>query len=495
MARPRGPAFSGAALLLSLAACAPGLPGPGGGAPAVSSAPQVPWKPPAPSAAPKVAPAPAVEAVPPDLAQRIQRLTVADVVDLALRNNPATVQAWANARAAAAAYGAAKAPYFPEVDASGSVTRVKTAAIGGRVAVSQTIYGPSATLSWLLLDFGGRGGAVEAARQALLSADWTHNAAIADVVLQAQVAFYDYVATGALLAAQQASVRDAEANLSAAEARRQVGAATIADVLQARTAASQARLALNATEGDRQTARGALALALGVPANLPYDVDSVTAPVPVAAVADSVDALIARAVHDRPDLAAARADAAAAQARIRQLRGSRLPSVSATGDGGFTYIVNKPGGGGNYSIGLGLSIPLFNGFGREYSQQQAEFLADAARAREQSLEQQVTYQVFSAYYALQTATRRVRTANDLMASAGQSAEVALARYKAGVGTVLDLLAAQSALADARAQVVQARLAWQTSLAQLAHDAGALDPKGRADLRLVPDTPMNENPPR
>ncbi len=494
MVRPRGPALPGAALLLSLVACAPGLPGPGGGAPAVSSAPHVPWKPPAPSAAPETR-APAAEAVPPDLAQRIQRLTVADVVDLALRNNPATVQAWANARAAAAAYGAAKAPYYPEVDVAGSVTRVKTAATGGRSAVSQTIYGPSATLSWLLLDFGGRGGAVEAARQALLSADWTHNAAIADVVLQAQVAFYDYVATGALVASQRASVADAEANLAAAEARRQVGAATIADVLQARTALSQARLALETTEGARQTARGALALALGVPANLPYDVDSVTAPVPVAAVADSVDALIARAVRDRPDLAAARADAAAAQARIRQLRGSRLPSLTATGDGGFTYIVNRPGGGSNYSIGLGLSIPLFNGFGREYSQQQAEFLSDAAAARERSLEQQVTYQVFSAYYTLQTATRRVRTASDLLASATQSAEVALARYKAGVGTVLDLLAAQSALADARAQVVQARLSWQTSLAQLAHDAGALDPKGRADLRLVPDTLTNENPSR
>src|SRR5512146_3400988 len=153
MVRPRGPA----------------LPGPGGGAPAVSPAPHVPWTPPAPSAAPET-PAPAAEAVPLDLAQRIQRLTVADVVDLALRNNPATVQAWANARAAAAAYGAAKAPYYPEVDVAGSVTRVKTAATGGRSAVSQTIYGPSATLSCLLLDFGGRGGAVEAARQALLSA-------------------------------------------------------------------------------------------------------------------------------------------------------------------------------------------------------------------------------------------------------------------------------------------------------------------------------------
>jgi outer membrane protein TolC len=415
-------------------------------------------------------------------------------VDLALRNNPTTLEAWANARAAAAAYGASRSAYFPEVDASASVTRVKTAATAGRVAVTQTNYGPSATLTWLLLDFGGRGGAIEAARQALISADWTHNAAINDVVLQSQVAFYNYVATGALVAAQRVSLEDAQANLDAAEARRQVGTATIADVLQARTALSQAQLSLETTEGTRQTARGALALALGVPANLPYDVDSVTAPVPVGALGDSVDALIARAVRDRPDLAAARATAAAAAARIRQLRGARLPSITATGDGGFTYIVNKSGGGSNYTIGLGLAIPLFNGFGREYSQKQAEFLADAAQAQQRSLEQQVTYQVFSSYYALQTATRSVQTANDLLASATQSDEVALARYKAGVGTVLDLLSAQSALASARAQVIQSRLNWQTSLAQLAHDAGALDAKGRADIRLAPDT-LNENPPR
>ncbi len=496
MARPRGPRLpAGAALLLGLAACAPGLPGPGGGAPAASPAPHVPWTPPTPSASPAGAAVPPAEQVPPDIAQRLRQLTAADVVDLSLRNNPATVQAWANARAAAAAFGASRSAYFPAVDLGASVTRVKTAATAGRTAVTQTTYGPSATLTWLLLDFGGRGGAVESARQALLSADWTHNATINDVVLQALVAFYDYVASGALVSAQRESVKDAQANRDATEARRTVGTATIADVLQARTALSQAQLALETTEGSRQTARGALALALGVPANLPYDVDSLTAPVPVAAVADSVDGLIARAVRDRPDLAAARADAAGAQARVRQLRGARLPSITATGDGGFTYIANKPGGGSNYTVGLGLSVPLFNGFGREYAQRQAEFLADAAQARERSLEQQVTYQVFSSYYSLQTATRSVQTAADLLASATQSTEVALARYKAGVGTVLDLLAAQTALATARAQVVQSRLSWQTSLAQLAHDAGALDPKGRADVRFAPDTLTNENPSR
>jgi hypothetical protein len=35
--------------------------------------------------------------------------------------------------------------------------------------------------------------------------------------------------------------------------------------------------------------------------------------------------------------------------------------------------------------------------------------------------------------------------------------------------------------------VDARLAWSVSLAQLAHDAGVLDPRGGSPLRLTQDT--------
>jgi outer membrane protein len=146
-----------------------------------------------------------------------------------------------------------------------------------------------------------------------------------------------------------------------------------------------------------------------------------------------------------------------------------------------------PEGGNNYVVSLGLSIPLFAGFSRLYDQREAAALADAAGARADALGQQVVFQVFSSYHALQTAARRVRTSDDLIASAEQSNQVALGRYKAGVGSVLDLLSAQSALADARAQQVLARLEWNTSLAQLAHDAGILDARGGTSLRLAPDS--------
>jgi len=426
-------------------------------------------------------------AVPPDLAERIRSLTLAEIVDVGLRNNPTTRLAWANAQAAASVYGAERGAWLPTIDAEVTASRLKTTASQGRTAVEQSVLAPSVTLNYLLFDFGGRTGRVAGARQQLLAASFVHNAAIQDVVLQIQVGYFRYLANRALLEAQRTTVEEARTNLTAAEERRRVGLATIADVLQARTAASQAQLDFQTIEGNVQTTRGALALALGLPANLPYDVDSTAAAAPVAPLADSVNAIIATALQGRPDLAASRAEVEAARAGISEARGALLPSLGFIATGGRTYATTIPDGADSYSLSLGLSIPLFSGFARQHDLRAAEFEAEAARARTESLRQEVVFQVFSAYYGLQTATRRVRTAEDLLASATQSNEVALGRYKAGVGSVLDLLAAQSALASARAQQVDARLAWSVSLAQLAHDAGVLDPRAESPLRLTTDT--------
>jgi outer membrane protein len=453
------------------------------GVPGVSPAPNLAWTAPHTKASDSLVQQP----VPPDLRQRISRLSLADVVDLGLRNNPATRQSWANARAAAAAYGSERGAYFPTIDGDVTGTRLKTVASQGRSAVTQSVLNASASLTYLLFDFGGRSGTVGAARNGLLAANYTHNATLQSVVLQIQTAYFQYIATRALLQAQRTTDREARTNLQAAEERRRVGVATIADVLQARTAASQAELAVETTEGDLQTSRGALALSLGLPANLPYDIDSAAGQLPVSILADSVETLINQAVRQRPDLAAAQAEFEASRSQISVARASRLPSLELNGNGGRTYTTTLPQGGNNYTVSLGLRIPLFAGFSRIYDLRAAVALADAAQARAAALGQQVVFQVFSSYYALQSAARRVATIQDLIASAEESNEVALARYRAGVGSVLDLLSAQTALADARAQQVLARLEWNISLAQLAHDSGVLDLQGGSSIRLQPDS--------
>ncbi len=474
--------------LALLAACAPALPGVSG-VPGTAPAPGARWVPPADRVREAPVPAPLPE-VPADVAARRGALTLADVLDLALRTSPDTRVTWSTARAQAAAYGAARGAAFPSLDADLSVTALQTAATQGRRAVRQTIYGPSASLTWLLLDVGGRAGTVGAAREALVAADWTHNAAIATVVQQTARAYYDYVGTRALLGARRRTLDEARVNLQAAEDRRRVGVATIADVLQARTAVGQALLQVQQAEGQLLTTRGALAASVGLPVTADIDADSLAGLAPVAPLADSVEALVQGALRARPELAAQAATWEAARQRARVAQAARLPALTATGTAGRTYVEGSSGGSNFYTVGVGLAIPLFNGFTWEYNARAARERADAERARVDQLARQVTVEVFSAYHALRTAAQAAGTAADLLASATESADAARARYKEGVGSLLELLAAENALADARAQEVAARLGWHAALVDLARASALLEPDGSTGLHLAPALPAD-----
>jgi outer membrane protein len=422
--------------------------------------PQTPWTM-APAPRPVVA---GPEALPADL-------TLPAAIDLALRNSPETRAAWQDAQAAAAGYGSARGAWWPTVDAEGSATRAVDAADDWA-----TTYGAGVRLSYLLLDFGGRAGDVEAARQAAAAANWTHSAVVHDRVLDVEVAFFTHAGSRAILEANRISLADAESSLAAADARHDLGLATIADVLQARTALSQVRLEVQTAEGRVRTSRGALALAMGFPANAPFEIVVDDASVPPATAAQDVDDLIDRAVAARPDLQAARARAWELAAAARSARADLLPSLSLGAFAGRGWTDGLDDGFDRHTATLFLDIPLFAGLSRRYDAREAGALAEAAAERARGREQGVVYEVFVAHSDFQTATDRVATSADLLASATESERVAAGRYREGVGTVLDLLSAQRALATARALEISARLDWFTALARLAHDIGSLDPR-------------------
>jgi outer membrane protein TolC len=116
---------------------------------------------------------------------------------------------------------------------------------------------------------------------------------------------------------------------------------------------------------------------------------------------------------------------------------------------------------------------MFEGFRTRFEALAAREAASGARARADATAQGVAVSVWTSYQAFRTAVRRVETSADLLASATSSVEVADARYKEGVGSILDLLNAQSALALARAEEVLARTDFFLSLARLTRAAGRL----------------------
>jgi outer membrane protein len=435
-----------------------------------AKSPSTQWTPPA-NAVPAATPASRNDlTLPPNFTPGMP-ITLAQVVDIALANNSTTRLAWLQARAAQAGVGSAESAYLPEVDLDAQITNTRTTS-----TPAQTTLGPSLALNYLLFDFGGRAATVEGARQTLIASNFLHNQAIQDVILRTQQAYYSYLAARALLAAEDATIKERQQSLDSADARHNAGVATIADVLQARTAYSQAVLNRESIQGNLRTIEGVLATTMGLPATTRFDFGELPLDVPTLRVSEAVDALISRAVTQRPDLAAARATAERFGVRIREVRSQFLPSVGLSGSIGPTWISGTGGGTTmTHSVAVGMRWPVFTGFRNVFDVRQAEIDAQAAREDVRALEQQVDLQVWTSYYALQTATKRMTTARDLLDSAQQSVAVAQGRYSAGVGSILDLLTAESALESARAQEVQARTDWFLSVAQLAHDTGSLEP--------------------
>ena len=465
-----------AAIFFVLAAvgCATVLPGPRVDA-SVAPSPAQRWIPPQPVPAPRPpVPDPALIAqIKPGMQISLQQLLA-----YALSNNPQTRSAWLNARAAAAGAASRRSAYYPsiEVDAQAGFTHQSFAK--GALTFEQWALTPSAQLTWLLLDLGGRSADVEEADRLLEAANLNHGAAIQDLLLLVEQGYFQYQGAKALLTAAQVSVKEAQTAYQAAEERRRAGVATVADVLQAKTQLSQAVLAEQQAEGNVATVRGALATSLGVSATLPVDVADLPERLDVQPLGETVDKLIERAGSQRPDLARARAQALAVASRADSIRARGLPKLVLGANASRSYYLDEPWvHGDNYTAAVTLQIPVFNGFKDTSDLLQAQEQAKAAVADAESLEQQIILQVWTSYQAVKTAEKRVGSAQDLLAAAQQSAEVAQGRYKAGVGSILDLLTAQSALANARAQDVQAKANWLLAIASLAHDTGTLGPPG------------------
>jgi TolC family type I secretion outer membrane protein len=400
-------------------------------------------------------------------------LTLADVVDLTLCNNPQTRTLWVNARIQAANVGVGMSAYLPTLSAQGSESRNKSNSSGNTTNFNNR--NASLTAGYLLFDFGGRAGTLENAKQLLLAANATRDATLQINFLTAVQSYYALLSARANVDALQVAEASAKESLAAAEARYHAGVATPVDKLQAQTALSQARLNLITAQGNVRSAQGTLANIMGFDASLPFSLVPLPEALPDPFVEQDIGELIEDARHKRPDLQAAEAQIKAAEAQLEATRATGLPTVSLSASAGSQNTSGSPNTNSN-SIGVTLNVPLFTGYRNTYQNRAAELQVENKVAARDLLANQVALDVWKAYQTLLTNSQSLMAASDLVLSAEQSERMTLGRYKAGVAnmSILDVLNAQSTLASARQQRVAALYNFQASRLALVQAIGQLD---------------------
>ncbi len=444
-----------------------------------ASAPSVAWKP-GPGEVPGSLPSEKPPPMPASLQPTAGQLALPELIDTALQINPTTRAAWENARTAAAAWAVSRGRYFPAIAGSVGAEYAHGGVPTEFDDLSEEIERFGATLRYLLLDFGGRSATAEAARQALIAANWTQNRAIQSVVFEVSRSYYDLVGSEAEVRAAETSLQEAQTSVRATQERLKTGVGTIADVLQAQSDEAQRRFDLVTVRGDVHIRHGELATAVGWAANTDFDVVEARDPIPVTAIRENVDALIARAQRDRPDLAAARAAVLQADAAVQVAESAEWPELVGLANVQRKYAQDAPDPNATtYLLALTVQIPIFEGFALVNAVREARAARDAAQARLQALSEVVMNDVWKAYYDFRTAAEQVDASEALYASAAESYRVWVGLYRAGAADIVDLLIAQALLARARAEVVRTHTSLYRSYAAVVYAIGA-QPGGLED---------------
>lgn len=420
---------------------------------------------------PRVLPSPAADLRPAaacNLGALSGPITLAHAVERALCANPATRSAWLASRLRAAELGQADSAYLPEVSINGSLAREGDSVLPN----DYTAWQIGLEAQYLLYDFGGRAARRAAAESLLAAALASHEASVRVLYLQTVTAYFNVLTAQAAITAAREVEASALAAFKAADARVGAGTAIPVDRLQAKTQFTQRQIERIRAEGAAARLQGELAALMGDASQNRFSVvDNEWAFSQPLDMNNAVDALIEAARSRRPELRAAEATLQAREADVQSARADGMPRLSAFVSARrqeFDALAVD-----SSSLGLSLTIPLFTGFRNTYQIEAAQTLAALAAVDRDSVKNQMALDVWQAYHRLQTETAADSRSTDLVESAAAAEKLALGRYQAGLGILLDVLSAQASLAQARYTQLLTQLGLRVARAELAQAMGEL----------------------
>ncbi len=391
--------------------------------------------------------------------------SLGELIDLAESNSPATQAAWNRAKITAASVGIARSELYPTIIAAASGRTYLNPELLYQSFVKQDlgVFDAKVEMAYTLVDFGARRTEITATQARLVAANLSFNNEHLDLIRQVSQAYFSLLAARGLREAAEVSLNDARTTESAAQERRKNGLATVPEVLEAKAATAKAAYDLQSAIGVERVQIGNLARAITANPVRPLKVE----PLDQLRIPDrldqSVEDAITTAFKDRPDLEADQARVRAAQAEVKHAHSSYYPSLTFDGSKGWIRAFGQQHGWPSdyaktytYDGELSLKWTVFDGLRRENRISEAKAEEKAATEEVRDRQDEITNQVWNDYEDAATALEQRKAASALLSASSESYSAALESYKDGVRNFLDVLAAENALAQARAIDVTAR---------------------------------------
>lgn len=390
-------------------------------------------------------------------------LDLQTVIRRALDVSPLVAASEGDIRTAQSQQRMASGSYIPTLSANSSVLRSNiTSAPASADVPSSYSAGLASSID---LFTGGRRSAERARAKADLAA-----AQVGDVsqrftvTLAAQRAYYDNLRAAELVDVAKARVAQGERGFRYAQSRVRAGTTTKSDELRARLELTSGQQQLVAALDTMQTTAYSLGRLVG--SNGPVGAKRTT-DLDIRPLALTDSQVVRLAIDASPAVRAAKSSEEASTAATRSARSLYVPDVRVTGGYNWanqTTIVGgvRPG----WSVLLGTSFPLFNGYVREDAVTRADAAAEVARVTSLDVTREARTEAARLLAGLRFAERNISLSKEAVQSAQEDLRVQSERYQAGISTELDQLTSELALTQAQLSLVAARFNYQITRAQL-----------------------------
>lgn len=380
-------------------------------------------------------------------------------VQMTLQNHPSVKQAQKQIDIVNARISQQKTSYSPEVEADLSYTRigpVPSFDLPGGISLSiapENNYDARLTYRYNLYDFGRRDAQAELVSSYRLSAEDNVEVLKSNLAFQAIQSFYSILFLRQSLQVKIDQIDNLNRHLDITKARIQSGTATDFDLSSTQVRVAQAenqRIDIeNEIRKQEVNLRNLMGLPSGTPLNLTGSLDYL--PVKV-----NTDSLLTLAGQQRNELKLAKDAEISADKQLSAARLSDMPSLGVNLAYGIKngFEPNIYALRGNWAAGVLFRYPIYNGQKSRTLEEEAQAVLESAQAHTNDVELSIKTEINRAASDVLAAQNQVLTVRVQVDHARRALQRAELQYRDGIISNMDLLDAQTALAEARLSQLQ-----------------------------------------
>lgn len=394
------------------------------------------------------------------------------IVQAALAHNRDAIPQYGDVNIAAANLGSAKAALFPVI--TGAVQREfdQTYYSGSFFGASKVASNQlDASMQWTLLDAGGRFRIIRAASELRRAAISDREAAIESVMLNAVQGYLNAASANDVVAWERKLQEFDRAIVNEAQRRQSHGTTSIADVLIAQEQEMRTEIDLNDAVGEEQEAIEIIRSLTGIAGSITFTsaLDSRWSP----NYADrTVEELVTIAEASNPTVASLQHQLRSSQEKVASAQSALAPSLEVSGN---IYVNGRPDQplqpipSKEYTLTLGVSVPLFDGLRQAYAVREAKAETEVAKETLRQKEYDLVQNVRTSKVQVDISQNGLRLSSLFVKKSEEALRMEQDEYGRGEGDLLHLIAAEQAAIRAKADWAHAwnkyhNAAWQLSAA-------------------------------